>query len=94
MTVEGFWEQIGRWAISAASAIAIAFVALIRWWVGTRFDEIDGKLEDHETRISKHDAQLAAINVHIAKAEEGRKEQLKAINDLDKKLDRLIERAG
>lgn len=94
MTVEGFWQEIGRWAVSAASAIAIGFVAMIRLWVGSRFDDVDRKLDEQGKKLSEHDARLAAVDVHVEKAEESRKEIKESIKVLHSKMDRLLERTG
>ena len=94
MTVDGFWEQIGRWAITASGFIAIAFVSLLKFWASDRLGKVDKQLESHDEDITDHGKQLAAIDVHIKNAEKGREEQRESMQTLHEKVDRLIERAS
>ena len=97
---DSIWQEIAKWFAGIAATLATLFLGTLRWWVGDRFQEMserlddhDSTLEEHEQRLSEHHETVSIVMVHIENGKEERRRIETGVDNINKKLDRLVERS-
>lgn len=87
------WQEISKWLAGVMASLTLVFGGLLKKWFGDRFKEMDEQIDHVNDKANAALQKGADHDITIAKIETRSQSQKEKLDQMDDKLDRLLERS-